>query len=59
VGHRKNLDKYFTVDDAIMEDIRTLVTRGTTMEDLASHVQKKAKLGPDLIKYIARTKITA
>jgi len=28
-------------------------------DELASQVQKKARLGPDLIKYIAKTKITA
>jgi hypothetical protein len=29
------------------------------MEHLASQVQKRARLGPDLIKYIAKSKITA
>jgi len=29
------------------------------MEDVADKMQKKARLGPDLVKYIARTKITA
>jgi len=58
-GHRKDLDEYFTVDDATMEEIRTLAASGTAMDDVASQVQKKARLGPDLIKYIAKTKITA
>ena len=58
-GHRKDLDEYFTVDDAIMEEIRTLASSGAAMDDVASQVQKKARLGPDLIKYIAKTKITA
>jgi len=58
-GHRKDLDEYFTVDDATMEEIRALAASGTTMDDLSNQIQKKARLGPDLIKYIAKTKITA
>jgi hypothetical protein len=58
-GHRKDLDEYFTVDDATMEEIRTLAASGTAINDLSNQIQKKARLGPDLIKYIAKTKITA
>lgn len=58
-GHRKDLNEYFTVEDNTMEEIRALVTEGTNMDDLTSHMQKKARIGPELIKYIARTKITA
>jgi len=58
-GHRKDLDEYFTVEDATLDEISSLVASGAAMEDLASQVQKKARLGPDLIKYIAKSKITA
>jgi hypothetical protein len=58
-GHRKDLDEYFTVDDTTLEEIRTLASTGMEADELASQVQKKARLGPDLIKYIAKTKITA
>ena len=58
-GHRKDLDEYFTVDDATMEEIRSMADSGTDIEDVASQIQKKARLGPDLIKYIAKTKATA
>ena len=57
-GHRKDLDEYFTVDDATLAEINSLVASGAAVEDLASQVQKKARLGPDLIKYIAMSKIT-
>jgi len=57
-GHRKDLDEYFTVEDTTLEEIRALAARGTNMEDIANQMQTKARLGPDLIKYIARTKIT-
>ena len=58
-GHRKDLDEYFTVDDATLEEIRTLAASGAAMDDVANQVQKKSRLSPELIKYIARTKITA
>ncbi|VVB63837.1 Uncharacterised protein [uncultured archaeon] len=58
-GHRKDLDEYFTVEDTTLEEIRTLTSTGLDMDEMASQIQKKARLGPDLIKYIAKTKITA
>lgn len=58
-GHRKDLDEYYTVDDAIIEEIRTLTASGATAEDVANQMQMKSKIGPDLIKYIAKTKTTA
>jgi len=58
-GHRKDLDEYFTVEDATLEEIRTLAASGASMEDMTSQLQKKARLGTDLIKYIAKSKITA
>jgi hypothetical protein len=58
-GHRKDLDEYFTVEDATMDEIRALVSSGATTEDVADQVQKKTRLSPELIKYIARSKVTA
>ena len=58
-GHRKDLDEYFTVEDATLEEIRTLSSGGASMEDISAQLQKKARLGPDLIKYIAKSKTTA
>jgi hypothetical protein len=58
-GHRKDLDEYFTVDDTTLEEIRNLASTGVDMDEMASQIQKKARLGPDLIKYIAKAKITA
>jgi hypothetical protein len=58
-GHRKDLNEYFTVEDTTVEEIRTLVGSGSSMDDVANQVQQKARIGSDLIKYIANTKITA
>jgi hypothetical protein len=57
-GHRKDLDEYFTVEDATMEEIRTLAASGVTMSEVTAQIQQKAKVSPDLVKYIANTKAT-
>jgi len=58
-GHRKDLDEYFTIEDATIEEIRSLAASGTTLDAVADQIQKKTRLNPDLIKYVATTKITA
>jgi hypothetical protein len=57
-GHRKDLDEYFTVDDATLEEIRSMASTGVNVDELATQIQKKARLGPDLIKFIAKSKAT-
>jgi hypothetical protein len=32
---------------------------GASMDDVTDKIQKKTRLGPELIKYVAKTKITA
>ncbi len=58
-GHRKDLDEYFTVDDSTLAEIRSLAASGVTADEVADQIQRKARLGSDLIKYIAKTKIVA
>ncbi len=58
-GHRKDLDEYFTVSESTIDEIRSMVNRGITFEQIAEELQKKARMGLDLIKYIAKTKATA
>jgi hypothetical protein len=58
-GHRKDLDEYFTVENATIEEIRSLADSGTTPDDVADQIQTKTKIGQELIKYIAKNKITA
>ncbi len=57
-GHRKDLDEYFTVDETTVEEISALTFRGATVEEVANQIQTRARLGPELIKYIARSKVT-
>jgi len=58
-GHRKDLDEYFTVDEATMKEILALAEGSTDLDKVASQIQSKSRIAPDLIKYIARTKASA
>jgi len=58
-GHRKDLDEYFTVEDSTLEEIRALAASGASADDVANQIQRKARIGSELIKYIAKTKVTA
>ena len=58
-GHRKDLDEYYTVDETVLKEIDELAARGATLEDVTAQVQKKARISPELIKYIAKSKVTA
>lgn len=57
-GHRKDLDEYFTVDGSTMKEIVALAEGGASPEEIKGQIQEKVRLGPDLIKYIAKNKIT-
>jgi hypothetical protein len=58
-GHRKDLDEYFTIEDATIEEIQSMVASGASMDDVTDKIQKKTRLNPDLIRYVANNKITA
>jgi hypothetical protein len=58
-GHRKDLDEYFTVEDAILEEIRALAAGGASADEVADQIQRKTRISSELIKYIAKTKVIA
>ena len=58
-GHRKDLDEYYTVDNETIDEIRNLTSSGIASDDVVNQIEKKSKLSSDLIKYIAKSKITA
>jgi len=58
-GHRKDLDEYFTIDDATIEEIHSLADSGASIEAVADQIQKKARIGTDLIKFIASANSTS
>ena len=58
-GHRKDIDEYFTIEDATIGEIQSLAASGASIDEVADKIQKSTRLNPDLIKFIAKTKITA
>ena len=54
-GHRKDLDEYFTIEDSTIQEIRSLADSGASIDAVTDQIQKKARIGPDLIKFIAST----
>ena len=57
-GHRKDIDEYFMIDDETVEEIKVMVSNGVGIDEAADQITKKTRLAPDLIKYIAKSKIT-
>jgi hypothetical protein len=57
-GHRKDINEYFTVPDEAVTMIKSMSEKGANPQDIEREVQRAAKLGSDLIKYIAKAKIT-
>ena len=58
-GHRKDLDENFTVPDEALKTIKSMTEAGTPSEEIAKEVQKRSKLGTELIQYISMSEITA
>ena len=48
-----------TMEDATLNEIRSLEASDTNMDDVANADLKDSKISPKLIKYIAKTKTTA
>jgi hypothetical protein len=53
-GHRKDLDDYFSIDEATLKEIREMSSRGLSNDQVTAEIQKRARLAPDLVKYIAK-----
>jgi Protein of unknown function (DUF1699) len=58
-GHRKDLDEYFNMKTLPLEEIHSLAASGAGMDEMTDKIQKKTRLDLDLIKFIAKNKITA
>ncbi len=58
-GHRKDIDEYFTIPDETLKIIKSMNKAGTPPEEIAREVQKTAKLGTELIKFIAKAGVAA
>jgi hypothetical protein len=58
-GHRKDIDEYYMVEEDAIEQIGDIISGGESIDDAVAQVQMRTRLSPDLIKYIAKSKMTA
>jgi hypothetical protein len=56
-GHRKDIDEYFMVDEVTIGEIEAMISSGVSIDEAADQIMKKTRLAPDLIKYIAKSKM--
>ena len=55
----KDQTDYFSVDDSIVEKIRSLSKWGASSEKIVDQIQRIIKISPDLINYISQDEISA
>ena len=53
------ISKNHVQSNTTTEEIRALAASGASMDDVSNQLQKTARIGPELIKYIAKTKVSA
>ena len=58
-GHRKDIDEYYIVAEETIGGIEAMISGGATVDDAADQISRRTRLAPDLIRYIARSKISA
>ncbi len=58
-SHRRVIEESFVVVENAIEKIGDLISKGESIDDATTQIKMRTRLAPDLIKYIARSKITA
>ncbi|NMC10685.1 MAG: DUF1699 family protein [Methanothrix sp.] len=53
-GHRKDIDEYYSIDEAILEKISNLSAGGANDDEIAIAISRESKLSPELVKYIVK-----
>jgi hypothetical protein len=53
-GHRKEIDEYYNIDEAVFKRIDRLATSGANMNDIASAVSRETRLSRELVEYIIK-----
>jgi hypothetical protein len=56
-GHRKDLNEYYVIDDAVMRRIEQLRAGGANAVEIASTISMESKLSPELVKYVIKQSI--
>ncbi|MDD1742175.1 MAG: DUF1699 family protein [Methanotrichaceae archaeon] len=50
-GHRKDINEYYIIDDAVLNRIKQLQKSGMGTNEIASSISKETRLSPELVKY--------
>ncbi|MHC1631525.1 MAG: DUF1699 family protein [Methanotrichaceae archaeon] len=53
-GHRKDIDKYYTINDKISDRIHYLQSEGQNAEEISGKISKETKLSSEMVKYIIK-----
>lgn len=54
LGHRKDLNEYFIIDEGIMRRIDSMISNGWALEDVVSAIVGDTKMSADLVSYVIR-----
>src|SRR5512136_3242432 len=50
-GHRKDINEYYIIDDAVLNRIKQLQKSGMETNEIASSITKETRLSPELVRY--------
>jgi hypothetical protein len=50
-GHRKDINEYYVIDDAVLAKIKELHKSGVETDEIARTISRETKLSPELVKY--------
>jgi hypothetical protein len=53
-GHRKDINEYYVVDDAVLNKIKQLQESGVETNEIASSISKETRLSPELVIYVIK-----
>jgi hypothetical protein len=53
-GHRKDINEYYVVDDAVLNRIKQLQESGIETNEIASSISKETRLSPELVRYVIK-----
>lgn len=58
-GHRKDINDYYSIPSAVIENIKEMKIEGKAPEEIKNTVAKENKLNPVMVAYIMAKETTA
>ncbi|MGC9515134.1 DUF1699 family protein [Methanocrinis sp.] len=53
-GHRRDIDEYYVIKDAVIDRIRGLRSEGLNVDEISSRISWESKLSPAMVNYIIK-----